>query len=180
MELLEQCEDLERELDGARRLHPGASASMSARSVALSPIHPSYARGAGHAAEDARRAAPRGAMRRVASGARVGFVPTMGALHDGHLALVREAAKEAPRSWWSRSSSTPRSSSPNEDFARYPRGLDGDTRKLTPLGVLGHLRPRRQPPCLPPRRDRRACARRGPRRGRSAEPLSSRSLRGGR
>jgi pantoate--beta-alanine ligase len=74
------------------------------------------------------------------AGARVGFVPTMGALHEGHLALVR-AAKQRAAFVVVSIFVNPTQFGPNEDFARYPRDLDGDTRKLTPLGVSAIFAP---------------------------------------
>ena len=75
-----------------------------------------------------------------AAGNRVAFVPTMGALHDGHLALVRRAREIAPFVVVS-IFVNPTQFGPNEDFARYPRDLDGDAKKLAPLGTSAIFAP---------------------------------------
>jgi pantoate--beta-alanine ligase len=67
-------------------------------------------------------------------GGRVGFVPTMGALHAGHLALVAEAGRRASFVVAS-VFVNPTQFGPGEDFTRYPRDLDGDVTKLAQAGA---------------------------------------------
>ncbi len=60
---------------------------------------------------------------------RIGCVPTMGALHDGHLELVR-VAKRNTEFVVTTIFVNPTQFGPNEDFARYPRTLDADVTRL--------------------------------------------------
>ncbi len=76
-----------------------------------------------------------------ALGRTVGFVPTMGSLHAGHLALVKEAKKRADVVVTS-IYVNPTQFGPNEDFTEYPRMLDADAKKLTGVGCHALFAPR--------------------------------------
>ena len=71
---------------------------------------------------------------RIATGRRIAFVPTMGALHEGHLALVRRAQSLADDVVVS-IFVNPTQFGPSEDFGRYPRTLQQDIELLKPEGV---------------------------------------------
>jgi len=62
-----------------------------------------------------------------------GFAPTMGALHEGHIALIG-AAKAAGLAPVASIFVNPTQFGPNEDFARYPRDEAGDLAKLKEAG----------------------------------------------
>lgn len=75
-----------------------------------------------------------------ARGLSVGFVPTMGALHEGHAALVREARKHADFVAVS-VFVNPTQFGPNEDLARYPRTLEKDVEKVEAAGATAVFAP---------------------------------------
>jgi pantoate--beta-alanine ligase len=66
-------------------------------------------------------------------GLSVGLVPTMGALHEGHLSLVRAAKAQCQRVVASLFVN-PKQFAPHEDFERYPRDEAGDSQLLAGVG----------------------------------------------
>ncbi len=72
------------------------------------------------------------------AGKRLALIPTMGALHDGHLALV-EAAKKHGDHLTVSLFVNPTQFAPGEDFERYPRTLDKDREALERIGGVDVL-----------------------------------------
>jgi pantoate--beta-alanine ligase len=77
---------------------------------------------------------------RRASGKTIGFVPTMGALHEGHLTLARQALTENDECIVS-IFVNPKQFAPHEDFDKYPRTLDKDAALLESIGVQSIFAP---------------------------------------
>jgi pantoate--beta-alanine ligase len=64
----------------------------------------------------------------------VGLVPTMGALHEGHLSLIRRARGDCSRVYAS-IFLNPTQFGPDEDLSKYPRTFERDVEQLTEAGV---------------------------------------------
>ena len=85
------------------------------------------------------------ALRRVvaqwrAAGETIALIPTMGALHAGHLALVAVVKERGARAVVS-IFVNPTQFAPNEDFSAYPRTFEADLAKLAEAGCDGCFAP---------------------------------------
>jgi pantoate--beta-alanine ligase len=75
-----------------------------------------------------------------ADGKSIGFVPTMGAMHEGHMSLVRSSIKENDVTVAS-IFVNPTQFGPTEDFNKYPKDHKGDMEKLSNIGVAAVFLP---------------------------------------
>lgn len=73
-------------------------------------------------------------------GRAIGLVPTMGALHAGHLSLVR-AAQEKSDTVVASIFVNPKQFAPSEDLSKYPRSIEGDRALLESLGIQALFTP---------------------------------------
>jgi len=69
------------------------------------------------------------------TGRKVGFVPTMGALHEGHISLVQACAQHGANVCVLSIFVNPLQFGPNEDYSRYPRTFDADLALCRAAGV---------------------------------------------
>src|SRR5256885_16140491 len=83
------------------------------------------------------------ALRWKRQGTRVGFVPTMGCLHEGHLSLIKMARRAVGAKGKVVVSVyvNPTQFGPKEDFSRYPRDLKRDNALCRQAGVDGVFAP---------------------------------------
>jgi pantoate--beta-alanine ligase len=102
-----------------------------------------------------------------AAGDKVALVPTMGALHQGHIALVKEAQRHAKRVITS-IFVNPTQFAPHEDFKKYPRTFDNDCAMLAEAGGRRRLLPPGRGDVSGRIRDARSCC--------SAPPLSASTI----
>jgi len=73
-------------------------------------------------------------LRKVNLRKKIAFIPTMGALHEGHLSLIK-LAKDKGQYVIVSIYINPLQFAPNEDFSKYPRTLKSDLEKLKKISV---------------------------------------------
>ena len=71
----------------------------------------------------------------------IGFIPTMGCLHEGHLSLIKRSLEENDETIVS-IYINPTQFEGNEDFSNYPRKIRQDIKLLTPLGITAVYTPK--------------------------------------
>jgi len=77
------------------------------------------------------------------SGRSIGLIPTLGALHEGHLSLVRSAQQQGDATLVTLFVN-PSQFGPNEDFSKYPRTEEADLQRLKSIGANWVLIPTSQ------------------------------------
>ena len=111
---------------------PWSSVSLTCRMAIHSNQAASYGKATGYNIYTSISELRNDRRRLIHEGRSLGLVPTMGALHDGHMSLIRQAARENEDVWIS-IYVNPTQFGLNEDLDKYPKTLEEDLRKVERL-----------------------------------------------